>query len=183
MKKILSLMVVFVLMLSLCACFDLEINGLSEFNPYICDFELTLGLFPLDNYISRFEYIEGDFHFFETDILQGYVETIAYFKYSPDIYEEAKSFCMDSFPFCENHQYEYNGFVFLEHTLYSSGTSRQGLCCYPEWFNIFAYNDDTCTLVFLGYHNDDKYSDRVYAETDFPKFLEITYSEYFDFDA
>ena len=82
---------------------------------------------------------------------------------------------------------EYNGYVFVENLALAKGHGflKDGRNTkFPSWFTMMGYNDSLCKLVFIGFccsGVDDPQA--AYAETDFGKFLDIFFSEYYDFNA
>ncbi len=54
---------------------------------------------------------------------------------------------------------------------------------YPSWFNMFAYNDQKETLVFMGFYCTDKDYNIAGKVKNWGAFLDEFYGEFFDFDA
>lgn len=177
-----------VLAFSLTACASQEINGIENFDIHDCSVELSYYLFPSEDFVTRFEYEDGDYWFYESDNWGwGYAKTFAYLRYSPNHYWEAKQYCMENFALSDVHQYEHNEYHFAEHICHTlKGADREYIpgSDYPRHFNMFAFNDQNHTLIFLGYYcgNPDN-PERQLAEQDFSAFLKQVYSVYFDFDA
>lgn len=182
-KRMCAILILILFLLSFTGCSKLEVTGLENYRKETCSVSLTDHLFPSDDFLSRFEYNSGDYRYYDTgDVAWGYVTTLAYLVYSPEVYEEAKAYCLEEFELCEDHQYIYDQFVFQEHLCHTDKNSSGQIavaCCFPKVFNMFAYNDERCTLVFLGYYNgkpDD--SEKQLVEEDFPAFLETVYSQH-----
>lgn len=167
MRKILILFVVIIIVLSSFACSPIKICGLNNFNINDSSTGLNLKLLPSDDFLFDYRYIEGDYCYFdEEDWIWGFEKTIIYLRYTQEEYIKAKKHCLSKFLLSDIHKYKYSGFEFYENTLNFSGT-------YPNQFNMFGFNDETCTLIFLGYYNGDPTDESVQlALTDFGTFLE-----------
>ncbi len=198
MKKIFSFILIILLFWGLfVSSMDLEVHGIENFNPLLCSLSLTVSLFPSEDYesfyghdpvphfLSLYEYEEGDFHYSDSWKYGADTRAFAYLKYSPEIYSEAKAYCLDTFYFCDVHQYEVNGYLFSEHLRedYFDSNGDQILACrIPRYFNMFGFNDQNYTLVFLGYYNSNfNVQEDPFGETGFSAFLDARFSEYFDF--
>lgn len=184
--KRLILIIIVLCSIFLCACSELEIAGLDNFREETCSVGLTDNLFPNDEFIELFAFEGGDYFFVEdADILWGKVTVFSYLYYSPETYSDAKNSCLNSWYFCEDHQYEYGNYYFLEHPSLRGkdpGEIPPVQCDYPKSFNMFGYNDETYTLIFLGYYNGNPEDPiKSIAETDFKTFLLENYSRFFDF--
>ena len=184
MNKRFNVLILIVFLLPfLSACSTIDISGLENFRKETCSVELTANLYPSDDFLSRFHYEKGSYRYIDKDDWQyGDVLAISHLTYTPEIYKKAKEFSLSNLTFCKEHSYECNGYTFTElfcHTV----TDEHGVRCnYPKHFNMLAYNDESCTLVFLGYYNGDPNAEeKVLALSDFGSFLETVYSDYFDF--
>lgn len=182
MKRVSFVLLIISLLQALSACTPVEVHGIENFRKQTCSVSLTEYLFPSDDFLSRFKYEKGDYQYCDTgDIGWGYVTTLGYLSYPPDEYRKAKDFCLDQFSLCENHQYEYGGYYFAEilcHKSKDDSGDMSVVCLYPKHFNMFAYNDQNYTLVFLGYYNGDPDDpDKALAETDFNSFFDVTYAD------
>lgn len=164
----------------LSSCSTVEIEGIENYSPTDCSYGLTKYLFPGDHYLTMFEYEESGYWYSDkSNLLWGHATVLAYLRYSPEDYEEAKSFCMEEFLLSSQHQFTHSGYEFAEHychdVLGENGDLVLG-CNYPELFNMFAYNDESCMLVFLGYYNNNPNDPTPQlAKTDFEMFLTSTY--------
>lgn len=178
MKKFLS--VFLLLAIFLCSCAAIDISGIHNFSTADCSNELTKYLFPDDEFLNTYSYIDGDYQYHAEDDWDGGLATAyAALTYSPDIYNEAKTYCKEYFEFCGEHQYTYGGFEFQEHLCHLTRDANDELvtgCCFPKNFNIFAYNDQSCTLVFLGYYNPNR-AETEMIETNFDAFLQHTFGQ------
>ena len=168
--------------------FSLERSGLDEFRAAECTYGLNVNLLPSEDFISEFVYTSGDYQYYDRGLNNGwgFVTSIVYLKYEPEIYAEAKMYCTETFILDGDHKFEYNGYSFIENITYFSNTSsddpeseKQKNHYYPSKFNMFGFNDEKCTLIFLGYYNGDpKEQDKQLALTDFGAFWELYFSEY-----
>lgn len=166
-------------------CAPVEKRGLDHFEKHTCSVGLTANLFPSDEFLTDFECEYGDYQYFDSDDWKwGNVNVSAYLCYSTENYENAKDYCLEKLSFCDSHQYEVQGFQFYEilcHQSMSESGDFLGGCRYPRQFNMFAYNDQTCTLLFLGYYNGEPDNEeKQLAETDFSAFLKAVYYEYYN---
>ena len=140
-----------------------------------------------------FNYTRGDYHYYDAPLLSlsSLEKAIAILEYDDIIYQEAKQYCLNNMYLSPTNIKEHNGYVFIENLGYADyvGSIKNGVNQeFPETFTMFGYNDSLKTLVFLGFcseHANDKKDDpqAAYAETDFGKFLDIFFSEYYDFNA
>ncbi len=182
MKKARIIIMFIVLLFLLSSCTPLEKHGIENFNMNTCSVSLTANLFPSENFLSLYKYENGDYHYCdENDWAWGYVTAFACLKYTPEVYGQAKSFCMQNFTFCEDHQYDYNDYHFAEHLCYTEMDEkgdRQIACQYPKQFNMFAYHDEECTLIFLGYYNGEPDAqEKQLAISEFTQFLTEVYPD------
>ena len=158
---------------------ELDWDGLETFSPQTCSVGYCYHLFPADernkqegeSFLNTFAYTEGNFAAL-TEELPLWEPTlcreIAYLTYSPGVYEEAKQYALDNFVLSEENRFSYNGYVFIENITYAStrhnaeverlnyldenGENKK----FPQKFNMFAYNDEKKTLVFLGFYYSDE---------------------------
>lgn len=185
MKKICCILFTTLFLLFFSGCVKLEISGLENYRKQTCSVSLTDYLFPSEGFLGRYKYISGDYQYCDAgDIAWGYVTTIAYLSYTPEVYADAKAHCLEKYELCDRHLYTYNNYIFLEQLCHTAKHNNQvnTACAFPKVFNMFAYNDDNYTLVFLGYYNgnpDDP--EKQLAELDFPSFIEKVYLKYFEF--
>ena len=186
MRKFCLLMSIVLAVVLLSACTPIQKNGLENFEKYDCTFELTANLFPSDDFIQKYDYVQGDYQYFDNcDLWWGYSKAFARLTYTPEVYEVAKQHCLDSFVLSEKHTYRNSQYVFTEHLCYKSKNEageRVLESDFPRHFNMFGYDDETCTLFFIGYYNGDPNSaERKLAQTDFYSFLSKVYGEYYSF--
>lgn len=102
--------------------------------------------------------------------------------YDSEQYELAKEFCFRQFTNVDAHQYQVGDYHFVEHLCQTSKNEAgkyEISCEYPEIFNMFAYNDALCTLLFLGYYEPNEAGETLLALTDFEAFYDLHFSRYY----
>ena len=192
MKKIIAVCLCLLCIFPAVSCAPYEKHGLSNYHPMDSNFEITQQFFPTENsdFLDMFDYVWGDYHYYEsplTIIKSPYAKAIAVLKYEQNVYWEAKQYCLDHMYLSSTNIKEYNGYMFSENLAFAkeNDSLEDGENTdFPGWFTMMAYNDSLNTLVFIGFYctyDDDP--DAAYAETDFGKFLDIFFSEYYDFNA
>lgn len=143
MKKYCILILVCVIILSFCACEKIAFDGVENFSTAHSGLSINSSLLPSDDFFDRFEYVDADYKYraeFKTYVSPTGIErSIVYVEYEPEIYEQAKEFCFQEMMLRDNIQ-EYNGYTFIQNMGYE----------FPKHFNMFAYNDSNCRLVFIG---------------------------------
>ncbi len=186
-KRVLTFLLIAVLMLACLIALlysplmNYSISGLENFNPNDCSLSLCQHLFPSDDFPKEYEYFWGDYqyHYFANwpDVS---AEAFSVLEYSPENYAEAKEYCVRQFESCDEHQFTVGEYTFIEHLCHSYDNGPE--CRYPGIFNMYAFNDEKCRLVFLGYCNFDSDSPELQlGERDFASFIESAFSEYYDF--
>ena len=170
----------------LSACTPFEIEGIENYNKSTCSVGLTANLFPSDCFLAEFDYVKSKYHYIDKeDWAWGYAKVFACLTYDPEVYADAKKYCLDTFLLSEEHSYIYNGYCFAEHICYKSKSSSGEWVLesdYPKRFNMFGYHDESCTLFFVGYYNGDPNdAEKKLALSDFPIFIQEVYKEYYDF--
>ncbi len=167
-------------------CYD----GFEIYRPEAhSEVELNVHLLPTNDFDSRFEYVDIDYHFrahYKTPLsLIGTEKTIVIIEYEQSVYEKAKEFCLEEMKLSDSNIIEYNGYIFIENIKLAVAQDRykNGSSTYPEDFNMFAYNEELNVLVFMGYYNA-KYSakDAEYVSANWGEFLEENFSDLYDFN-
>lgn len=176
MKKAIILAILLSIILSACSSVY-EIHGLHNFNINDCNMGLTKNLLPNESFLVDYPYSNGDYHFYENKLQP---KTLMILQYDSDIYDGAKEHCLRSFVLIGGNCHEFGEYCFVENNTYWESNGKDSR--YPEWFNMFGYNDETQTLFFLGYYVDRiSDEDRILATTDFQGFLTKHFGEYYDF--
>ena len=196
-KTIFVIVVLSLCLLTSCAVFQpspLYVNGLENWRAEESNVGLNQHLFPNEQFITQFTYIDGNYHYNDDcKIFKPSVETsLVYLKYDSELYLEAKQYCLDNMNLSKNNIAEYNGYVFVENLSlpeeYECLQNGENLR-YPAFFTMFGYHDSLETLVFIGFHSSatTSYGREVYdkielAKTDFGAFLTEFYLQYYDFN-
>lgn len=186
MRKFCLLISIVFIVSVLSACTPYQKDGIENFSKYTCSVELTANLFPSDDFLQKYNYTQSDYHYIDTeDWVWGYAKAFARLTYAPEVYEAAKQHCLDSFVLSEEHTYRNSQYSFTEHLCYKSKNEAGEWVLqskFPRHFNMFGFDDESCTLFFIGYYNGDPNSaERELAQNDFYSFLSEVYGEYYNF--
>jgi len=186
MKKIFSVILIVVCVLSLVSCWEKTYRGIEEFHPSNSDFSLCVGLIPEDFLENYDNYIAGDYFFYSNNnyINLGIDKTLMYLVYEKDVYEEAKQYIFDNMALDIDNKRELNGYVFYESLSYIEATKaiNPELDTFPNDYQMVAINDEKNTIIFLGLFTGSSYENIQLGNTDFAKYLEIFYGEYYSFE-
>lgn len=179
MKRLVLFLLILALPVSFAGCGAMDITGIENYDPSMSTVGLTQDLFPREDFPETYQYTDSFFRYYDSlDLVWGYETAAACFVYDPAVYQEAKDHCFETFELCQNHLFRCEGYSFTEQLCYTQTYTSAVTCFFPEQFNMFGYNDETCTLVFLGYYNGNpKASDRALVETDFPQFLKTAFPD------
>jgi len=154
-------------------------DGIENFNKGDSSVSLCQNLIP-DGFIDEFEYIEADYHWFATEkfiAVEARETVIMYFKYSDEIYNEAKEYIVENMLLSNKITAEYGNYKFLDN--YTNGTSYK----FPYSFSRVAYNDANNTLVFIAFNvSAELYKDAALAREDWGAFLGKYYGEWYSFE-
>lgn len=168
------------------SCTPVYLEGIEEFDEGTSSFGLTAHLLPDKDFLSKFEYTDSMYHYYDNTInhinKQPLVERIIMvLEYEDDVYEQAKMYCMDNMVLSENRVYEYNGYSFSE-TL--DIVNHDAESDFPQIFTMFSYNDEKHRLIFMGFACEITEVDNVndLINQDFYSFLKEYFYEYYDFD-
>ena len=184
--------VVFLLLVSiiLCSCrggYRIDVEGIENFDKSEGYTEINVYLLPSDDFLEEYPYTSIQYNHKEE--FKSYLSIAAtecsliVINYDDRQYGKAKDFCLHNMDLINS--FEYNGYVFTENVMLAIGQNRlnkdNSIVC-PEWFNMFAYNDEKCCLVFIGANILDGIS--VHTKTDpiaWDKFLLTYFSEFYNF--
>lgn len=140
---------------------------------------------PSRTFFKDFEYIEGEFYFYEESPfnLKTYfpARSLLVLKYDESIYPEAKEYMLENIPMAGDCFYTYGNYVFYRNKNFIDDSSPSG---FPDYFVMACYNDEKQMLCFLGFYienlkMDDKYAEDIYGN--WPSFIDEYYGEYYDF--
>ncbi len=144
------------------------------------NYDISGDMFITEEFLDDYEILDGDFHFdfYERFPFIGSSErSFAWMSYDAVIYTEAKQALIAS----RNEADErLDGKTVNGVTFYMNFAGR-----FPDWFTAFGCNDETHTLVFLGFSlgfDNPEYEFCSLAETDFGAFLEHFYGEWYDWN-
>ena len=176
---------ILIIILILCALpvFGNQISGIENYSPADSTLSLSKHLYPSDDFLCRFDYTDGDYQYYYNGVmLDGYAVAFSLLQYCPEQYKAAKQFCLQNFTKTDEHQYQVNGYHFMEHLCYEKeiGVREYAVSClYPEMFNMFGYNDSIHTLIFLGYYEPNSDPETQLALTDFEAFYNHHFAKYY----
>ena len=105
----------------------------------------------------------------------------AKWKYSKEIYPEAKTFMIKHIEAYDDTRYLYGNYCFYENLNYIIQKNRRH---FPTAFTMAGFNDNLNTLVFLGFqdgyqHRDEKYKTNI--KEHWASFIDEYYGKYHDF--
>ena len=193
MKKIYAIFLCILITCSTISCSAYELHGIDNFSKYDSRTSLTRYLIPTDDFLTMFEHVDGDYHYYDGLLtFDPAIEKVFIFlQYDAPVYQEAKQYCMDNMYLSESNIKEHNGYIFIENLAYpkKNGDLKNGKNKeFPDEFVMFGYSDSRHTLIFIAFSvgeapSADLEKKASYAKTDFAKFLDIFYSEYYDFNA
>ena len=186
MKKILSVILIVVCVLSLVSCWEKTYRGIDEFSQGNSDFTLCHGLIPKDFLKTYDNYVDGDYFFYSNNnyINLGIDKTLMYLVYEKDVYEEAKQYLFDNADLDIDNKRELNGYVFYENLSYAKYVKaiNEELDTFPYQYNMVAISDEKNTIIFMGIYTGSSYENIELGNTDFAKYLEVFYGEYYSFE-
>lgn len=190
-KSFLCMTIIIAMCLLLSACkYEVYIEGVENFSVSDSNISLNLCILPSDDFIDKFEYTKGEYYYNDVNEHWLYVanceQSIVILNYEEDIYEQAKTYCLENMVLSEINQFDYKGYTFTENIGLAEawGDIEDGLNTkYPYRFNMFAYDDEQQCLVFMGFYSspDRKDENVTLAETDWEAFIDIYFSQYYDF--
>ena len=158
MKKILlTVIALFSFFLTSCG---LELHGLKEYNPNNSSVSLSKKLLPNEQFVDLFEYENGDYFYFDSGLElfpeHALERELLYLQYSEQAYINAKEYTINNIDISKKNHFSYNGYEFfenIEYANYNEIVDNDGENKYfPQEFNMYAYNDEKRTLVFLGFY-------------------------------
>lgn len=167
--------------------YTIEEVGKEEFGRDGGVVELGVHLLPDDEFTSRFPSISEIYHFLaQYDhhwSISGQENMAVVLQYEPSVYEEAKTYCLNSMHLLDIGAPEYRNYRFLENIALAEGQDRvkeDRILSFPEHYNMFAYNDREYKLAFLGYYSPDytcSDKDREAVLSDWANYVEDNFPE------
>lgn len=162
-------------------------EGIENFVNNDSNISICAGLMPGNHeFIDMFEYTDANYFFRDSSVAPGYrhVERVlVYFEYDPAVYEVAKEYCQENKVLSESNTFEHNGYKFVE-DVECKETDAASLSDYPKSFRMFVYNDDNCTLLFMGFYCSIEVKDEVEKsiEEGWEVFLDEYFGEFYSFE-
>lgn len=188
-KKAVILIVFFVIVSNLSMCnYTIYEKGLDNFSPALSSEGITSNLFPCDDFISKYNYSDGDFEYQEKangslDKTSEYA--IAWFKYEADVYKQALEYSLETLDINNKNTKEYNGYTFVEYFEPGHNTDDNpdisSWWRYPDKFFMIFYSEERNIIGFISYNAQNFKSDEekeYSADKDFGRFLEKVYSSF-----
>ena len=159
-KRVLIFSLIIIFMFVLTACTDLELSGLENYNINNSETSLSQKLLPHEKFIDMFDYEDGDYFYQDTGLeifpVHSLERELLYLTYDESKYENAKNSAINNMLFSKENTFSYNGYEFVENITYADEngeTDEFGENKYfPYRFNMFAFNDEKRTLVFLSFY-------------------------------
>ena len=172
------------LMMGTLPVFRMQASGIENFQREYCHVGLTSHLYPGEDFLNRYAYVTGDYHYYCNGVLGDmYRVAFSVLEYTPEQYQAAKAYCFQRFTDTDEHRYEVGDYHFIEH-LWQTKETETGeweiYCKFPEMFNMFAYNDTNHTLLFLGYYEPNCEPETQLALTDFEEFYDKHFAKYYE---
>lgn len=193
-SKLIAVFIIFLSLLCLSSCSVHETwEGIDNWHPHLSSSSITSEYAFLDrDFLTSYPYKEGNFYFdtFSPSYFRfGTDKSFLWLTYEDlDIYQNAKQSRFDSrertvvVTFDGTQAF---GFTFY---LYSDFSNLPGVpdgkTHFPDWFTAFGYNDETQTLIMIGFYcaQPKKEPNIEYATKDFSLFLTHYYGDWFDWE-
>lgn len=195
-RKVALILLVVVFLLTFASC-SRSYEGFENWSSGLSSIGLT-GFLPRD-FFTEYPYQDGNFYY--DDSYSGFIpffssswveKSFIWLVYDDaGIYLNAKQFCLN---YCNEKKNEpddsFDGtevfdFAFYIYSDFSSSVVDDGESQFPDNFIAFGLNDETKTLVFVGFNGLGK-KEQAYinlVETDFSAFLTHYYGDWFDWEA
>ena len=158
MKKLSIVIVLLFICTILCSCGTQDIvyvEGIENYKIMEGDYEINVHLLPSEDFLDKYAYTSAQYNHKEIYrsrmSIFGKECSLIVANYDAEQYALAKEHCLQNFRLINS--FEYNGYVFAENILLPIGQGRvenDKVLHSQEWFNMFAYNDEDCCLVFVG---------------------------------
>lgn len=179
MKRLLSIALVCAFLILLSGCNSFEIHGIENFSENDCIFGLNSGLLPGDrDFLLAYPYLSGNYHYWRNNYGWAKARTYVQLQYSEKTYVNAKKACLDYFNLASDNTYQYAGIEFQKVSIGTNSTFQDPVI--SDWFWMLGIDDKSCSLVFLGYLNQDKNDEtKDLVTSDFAKFFEEQFGRCF----
>ena len=106
---------------------------------------------PSKTFFEDFEYIYGEYYFYEEDPLRlrrNPEICFLYLQYESDIYVDAKEYMQENIKSANGEIYEYNGYCFYINANFKADSGGHN---FPKYFTAACYNDTKHILMFIGF--------------------------------
>ena len=163
---------------------DIEPNGIASYSDNIN----VKNFLPSQTFLSDFEYLKGDFHFYSEKVFNWMffdksssspIKAILSLKYSGEVYESAKAEVISKIPSANDSIYKYGDYTFYENGNFSANEDKVS---FPKKFNMVCYNDTNKTIIFLSFFSYiDNEQEKEQIISNWSEFIDIHYGEYYDF--
>lgn len=164
---------------------DAAVTGIGNFSPHLCSLGLTADLFPGEDFLTSFPYVDSSFVYQDMGTWDhadwGVVRTVAVLTYEPEVYALARECCMGELSLSQERRLSYGGFTFVQNNTQSERYPAASWY-YPKRFNLFGWRDESCELMFIGYYGQSGTAMDMLPE-DFGGFMEAVFGEFYDFPA
>ena len=153
-------------------------DGIENYATVSNSYEIDRYLLPCKDFSEKFKYLEADYHHRQKMLV--YEKSIAYFKYSPEVFDEALQFSMSEMVLLSDVSWEVNGYTFLQRdasVLYPAGFEPPS---FPHWFWMMFYSEERGVIGFIGYYKSTR-DQKIRADEDFERFLKHEFPS-FDWD-
>lgn len=172
--------------------FDCE--GLDEWSWATSSVGLTDSYFLEESFLTNYPYADGNYYYIYEMHPKWKGESERSFIWltyeDADVYRDAKQSRFDKryvleTSFDGTKAYGFTFYLYCDFSHPQKDREPERETQFPEYFTAFGYNDETRTLVFLGFDGSGKIEKPYieYAKTDFPAFLSHFYSDRFDWEA
>lgn len=158
MKKLIIVIVLLFICTILSSCgtgYRVDVEGVENFDIKEGYVEINVHLLPIEDFLEKYPNVSAQYNhkeLFNSRMSIAATEcSLIVAKYDLEQYVQAKAFCLQNFALINS--FAYNDYVFAENILLPIGQGRvenNKVLHSQEWFNMFAYNDEDCCLLFVG---------------------------------
>ena len=167
MKRLMAILLCCLMVLPLCACGEkysekFNVDGIKNFEKFVVTVEINKYILPSDSYLEEFNFLDIDYHYrinYKTIFsFLGTERSLITIHYEQEEYQQAKEYCLQNMQLLESNRVKYNGYVFIDNVkLETLRNNNIPTSQFPDYFNMFIYNDDLNCLMFMGFGGEDNY--------------------------
>ena len=158
-------------------------DGIENYREAQSSMDVNRSLLPGEDFPERFPTVDADYHYREYynqySLSPDTERSIVVCRYEPEVYGQAKAYCLTNMELSDENRKEYRGCVFAENLRMTDQRT------WDIWFNYLGWNDETHCLIFLGFHENSETEgyaeDQRLISDDWGAFLEKHFSEFYDF--